>query len=35
MTRRPVRVVLAYVIFYLFWFLLLTFIASFGLIAES
>ncbi len=35
MTRRPVRVVLAYVIFYLFWLLLLTFIASFGLIAES
>ncbi len=35
MTRRPVRVVLAYVLFYLFWFLLLTFIASFGLIAET
>ncbi len=35
MTRRPVRVVLAYILFYLFWFLLLTFIASFGLIAET
>jgi len=33
--RRPVRVVLAYILFYLLWFLLLTFIASFGLIAEA
>lgn len=35
MTRRPLRVHLAYVLFYLFWFLLLTFIAAFGLIAEA
>jgi len=35
MTRRRLRVILAYVLFYLFWFLLLTFIASFGLIAET
>ncbi len=35
MTRRPVRVILAYVFFYLFWFVLLTFIAAFGLIAEA
>jgi hypothetical protein len=34
-TRRPLRVILIYVLFYLAWFLLLTFIASFGLIAEA
>lgn len=35
MRRRPLRVVVAYVLFYLFWFVLLTFIAAFGLIAEA
>ena len=35
MTRRPWRVVVAYLLFYLFWFVLLTFIAAFGLIAEA
>ncbi len=35
MKRRPLRVYLAYAVFYLLWFLLLTFIASFGLIAEA
>lgn len=35
MKRLPLRVILAYVIFYLVWFLLLAFIASFGLIAEA
>jgi len=35
MTPRPLRVHLAYLLFYLLWFLLLTFIASFGLIAEA
>jgi hypothetical protein len=35
MTRRPLRVHLAYLLFYFLWFLLLTFIASFGLIAEA
>lgn len=35
MTRRPWRVYLAYLLFYLFWFLLLAFVASFGLIAEA
>jgi hypothetical protein len=34
-TRRPLRVILAYLLFYLFWFVLLTFIAAFGLIAEA
>jgi hypothetical protein len=33
--RRPLRVTLAYIAFYLFWFVLLTFIAAFGLIAEA
>jgi hypothetical protein len=33
--RTPLRVHLAYLLFYLFWFLLLTFIASFGLVAEA
>ena len=35
MRKRPLRVYLAYALFYLFWFLLLTFIASFGLVAEA
>ncbi len=35
MTRRPLRVHIAYLFFYIFWFILLTFIASFGLIAEA
>jgi hypothetical protein len=35
MSRRPLRVHLAYLLFYVAWFLLLTFIASFGLIAEA
>lgn len=35
MTRRPLRVILAYVVFYILWFVLLTFIAAFGLIAEA
>jgi hypothetical protein len=34
-TRRPLRVILAYVVFYILWFVLLTFIAAFGLIAEA
>jgi len=34
-TRRPLRVIIAYVAFYIFWFVLLTFIAAFGLIAEA
>ncbi len=33
--RKPLRVYLAYLLFYLAWFLLLLFIASFGLIAEA
>ena len=35
MKRKPLRVHLAYLLFYLLWFLLLTFIPSFGLIAEA
>lgn len=35
MTRRPLRTYLAYLLFYIVWFLLLTFIASFGLVAEA
>ena len=35
MKRRPVKVIVAYVLYYIFWFLLLTFVASFGLIAET
>lgn len=35
MKRKPLRVHLAYLLFYLLWFILLTFIASFGLIAEA
>lgn len=35
MTRRPLRVYLLYALFYIFMFLLFTFIASFGLVAES
>ncbi len=33
--KKPLRVHLAYLLFYLAWFLLLLFIASFGLIAEA
>lgn len=33
--RKPLGVHLAYLLFYLAWFLLLMFIASFGLIAEA
>jgi hypothetical protein len=33
--KKPLRVYLAYLLFYLAWFLLLLFIASFGLIAEA
>jgi hypothetical protein len=33
--KRPLRVWVAYLIFYLFFFLLLMFVASFGLIAEA
>jgi len=33
--KKPLRVHLAYLLFYLAWFLLLMFIASFGLIAEA
>lgn len=35
MKKRALRVHIAYLIFYLFWFVLLTFIAAFGLIAEA
>lgn len=35
MTRRPLSVYLLYALFYLLWFLLLAFVASFGLIAET
>lgn len=35
MKRKPLRVILAYALFYLFWFAILTFIAAFGLIAEA
>lgn len=35
MSRAPLRVHLLYLLFYLFWFLLLMFIASFGLVAEA
>lgn len=35
MTRRPLRTYLVYLLFYIIWFLLLTFIASFGLVAEA
>lgn len=33
--KKPLRVHIAYLLFYVFWFILLTFIASFGLIAEA
>jgi hypothetical protein len=33
--RRPLRTWLAYLLFYVLFFLLLTFVASFGLIAEA
>ena len=35
MKRRQVKVIVVYVLYYIFWFLLLTFVASFGLIAET
>jgi hypothetical protein len=35
MSRKPLRVHLAYLLYYLLWLLLLMFIASFGLIAEA
>jgi hypothetical protein len=35
MTRRPLRVWLVYLLYYIFWFALLAFVASFGLIAET
>jgi len=35
MKRKPLRVHLAYLLFYLLWFPLLTFIAPVGLIAEA
>lgn len=35
MMKRPLRVWLAYLLFYVLFFLLLTFVASFGLIAEA
>lgn len=35
MTRARLKVYLLYTLYYLFWFLLLTFVASFGLIAET
>jgi len=33
--KRPLRVWMAYLLFYLLFLLLLTFVASFGLIAEA
>lgn len=33
--KRPLRVWLAYLLFYIVFFLLLLFVASFGLIAEA
>jgi hypothetical protein len=33
--KRPLRVWIAYVLFYAFFFLLLLFVASFGLVAEA
>ncbi len=33
--KHPLRVWVAYLLFYLFFFLLLLFVASFGLIAEA
>ena len=35
MKKLPLRVHVAYLLFYIFWFILLTFIASFGLVAEA
>jgi hypothetical protein len=35
MTRRPLKVWLVYLLYYIFWFALLAFVASFGLIAET
>lgn len=33
--KRPLRVWVSYILFYLFFFILLLFVASFGLIAEA
>jgi hypothetical protein len=33
--KRPLRVWLAYLFFYILFFLIITFVASFGLIAEA
>lgn len=33
--KQPLRVWIAYLLFYILFFLLLTFVASFGLIAEA
>lgn len=35
MRRRPLKVWLAYLLYYIFWFILLVFVASFGLVAET
>lgn len=35
MTKRPLRVWISYLIFYILFFILLLFVASFGLIAEA
>ncbi len=35
MTRRSWKISFVYLLYYLLWFLLLTFVASFGLIAET
>lgn len=35
MTRQPLRVWVSYLIFYVLFFILLLFVASFGLIAEA
>jgi hypothetical protein len=34
-TKRPLRVWISYLIFYILFFILLLFVASFGLIAEA
>lgn len=35
MKPRPLKVWLLYLLYYIFWFALLAFVASFGLIAET
>jgi hypothetical protein len=35
MKPRPLKVWLVYLLYYIIWFALLTFVASFGLIAET